>query len=242
SSIMYSVKVKLSLMRDGNFVLSEGRARLLKLVNEEGSITIAAKKMKMSYRHAWGVLRAISDSAGAKIVSTQRGGKEGGKTILTPEGKRLLEEYESKKNHIEKMIKDGNVYRQPALTVDGIVTIDGKVVLVRRAREPFKGRYALPGGFVEYGERTEDAVVREVKEETGLDTKVTRLLTVRSDPLRDPRGHTVSVIYVLEKVSGKLSGGDDAERAELFSLKSLPELAFDHAEILDIYKNELKID
>jgi len=239
---MYSVRVKVSLMCDGCFVLSEGRAKLLKLIEEEGSISIAAKKMKMSYRHAWGILHTISKSAGVEIISSKRGGKEGGKTSLTNEGKRLLEEYEVRKNQIETIMRDGRLYNRPALTVDGIVTIDGKVVLVRRGKEPFKGRYALPGGFVEYGERTEDAVVREVREETGLETKVKKLLTVRSDPLRDPRGHTVSVIYVLDRVGGELKGGDDAEKAELFSLNSLPELAFDHGDILKIYMDEVKVD
>ncbi len=236
SGIMDSIKVKLSLYRDGKFVLSEGRARLLKLVEGEGSITLAAKKMKMSYRHAWGVLRAVSDAAGVEIINSSRGGEKGGKTSLTDEGKRLLNEYEARSNELSHFMKDKKAYDRPALTVDGVVALEGKIVLIRRGNEPFKGKYALPGGFVEYGETTEHAVVREVKEETGLETKIVRLLAVRSDPLRDPRGHTVSVVYVLEKTGGKLVGGDDAERACLFTLGALPQMAFDHAAVVELYK------
>jgi 8-oxo-dGTP diphosphatase len=118
------------------------------------------------------------------------------------------------------------------VTVDGIVLVDGKLVCVRRGREPFKGRLALPGGFVEYGETVEEAVMREVREETGLETRVVRLVGVYSDPARDPRGHTVGVVFVLEPAGGKLRAGDDAAAVVLVDPENPPPLAFDHSRII----------
>ena len=133
-------------------------------------------------------------------------------------------------------------YRNPKLTVDGIVFEEGKVLLIKRKREPFKGRWALPGGFVNYNERVEDAVVREVKEETNLETEIDYLFGVYSDPDRDPRGHTVSIVYVLKRRGGTLRGGDDAEDARFFPLDELPELAFDHDKILSDFRRKINDD
>lgn len=126
-----------------------------------------------------------------------------------------------------------NGYVAPALTVDAVLLKGNDVLLVKRGREPFKGAWAIPGGFVEVGERTEDAVRRELAEETGLKGDIVDLLGVYSDPDRDPRGHTVSVVYVL-KVGGiiAIAAGDDADEARWFALDKLPPLAFDHARIL----------
>ena len=123
-------------------------------------------------------------------------------------------------------------YKSPKLTVDGIILKDGKILLIKRKNEPFKGKWALPGGFVDYGEKTEDAVVREIFEETGLKTKIINLIGVYSDPNRDPRGHTVSVVYKLKPYGGELQNGDDASDAKFFAFDELPELAFDHKEII----------
>src|SRR5438128_10952011 len=83
----------------------------------------------------------------------------------------------------------------PSVAVAGIVLQDGKLVAVRRMNEPYRGMPALPGGFVELGETTVEAVVREVREETGLETRVKRLVGVVSDPKRDPRGHVISIVH-----------------------------------------------
>ena len=123
-------------------------------------------------------------------------------------------------------------YKSPKLTVDGIILNDKKIVLIKRKNPPFKGKWSLPGGFVEYGEKTEDAVVREVFEETGLKTKIKDLVGVYSDPGRDPRGHTVSVVYLLEMQGGGLKSGDDASDVMFFDLRHLPELSFDHEHII----------
>ncbi|MBN1860353.1 MAG: NUDIX hydrolase [Candidatus Thermoplasmatota archaeon] len=127
--------------------------------------------------------------------------------------------------------------RTPALTVDGIIINEKSVLLVQRKYEPFRDHWALPGGFVEYGEKTEDAVIREVFEETGLRVKIKLLLGVYSDPGRDPRGHTVTVAYLVEPIGGTVKAGDDAGSAKFFKVDELPALAFDHAQILmDAFK------
>ncbi len=120
----------------------------------------------------------------------------------------------------------------PALTVDIVIPIDGKIVLIKRKNEPYKGKWALPGGFVDYGERVEAAAVRESHEETNLDVELVGLLGVYSDPARDPRGHTVSVAYIANKIGGELEGADDAAAAALFAPAEAVDLAFDHDHIL----------
>lgn len=122
--------------------------------------------------------------------------------------------------------------RYPRLTVDGVVIEDKKILLIKRKNSPFRGKWALPGGFVDYGERVEDAVLREVKEETGLDTIIENLLGIYSDPKRDPRGHTVSIVYLLSVKGGTLKGSDDALLAKFFEIDAMPPLAFDHKKII----------
>ena len=119
------------------------------------------------------------------------------------------------------------------LTVDAIIPYEGKIVLIKRKNEPYKDRYALPGGIVEYGERVEDALVREVKEETGLDVEIYKLVGVYSDPDRDPRGHFVSVCFVALPKGGRLKASDDAKEVALFDLEEIPQLAFDHNRMID---------
>jgi 8-oxo-dGTP diphosphatase len=126
--------------------------------------------------------------------------------------------------------------RHPWVTVDGLVLFEGKLVAVLRRNEPFRNMTALPGGFVELGETTETAVVREVEEETGLRTKVSRLVGVYSEPTRDPRGHTVSVAYALDVVGGTLTAGSDAAVVVLLDMEQLPAMAFDHAKIVADWK------
>ncbi|MBC7086672.1 MAG: NUDIX hydrolase [Methanomethylovorans sp.] len=120
----------------------------------------------------------------------------------------------------------------PLLTVDAIILYDSKIVFVRRKHDPFKGMFALPGGFVEVGETTEKAVVREAKEETGLSIEIIKLIGVYSEPSRDPRGHTVSVCY-LAKGKGIPKAGSDAAEVKLFTIEEVPKLAFDHNHIID---------
>ncbi|MEM0022621.1 MAG: NUDIX hydrolase, partial [Archaeoglobaceae archaeon] len=106
--------------------------------------------------------------------------------------------------------------RHITLTVDAINTYERKIVMVKRRNEPFKDIYALPGGIVEYGETVENAVLREVEEETGLKGKIHSLVGVYSDPNRDPRGHFVSICFIVIPIGGELRSGSDAKEVALF--------------------------
>jgi 8-oxo-dGTP diphosphatase len=119
----------------------------------------------------------------------------------------------------------------PLLTVDIIVRVGRKIVLIRRRNPPYQNQWALPGGFVELGESVEEAAVREAKEETGLDVELKKLAGVFSDPDRDPRGHTVSICFTASG-NGTLKASSDAQEAGLFDPDNLPPLAFDHEKII----------
>ncbi|MGH9366265.1 MAG: NUDIX hydrolase [Thermoanaerobaculia bacterium] len=125
--------------------------------------------------------------------------------------------------------------RYPRLTVDAwIRDRQGRLLLVRRGRPPFRGRWGLPGGFCEWKETTEHCCAREAREETGLSVRVGALLGVYSAPDRDPRGHNVTVLYAARPVGGRVRGGDDAAEARWFTRAELRRLsfAFDHREIV----------
>ncbi len=121
----------------------------------------------------------------------------------------------------------------PVLTADAVILDPEEgVVLIRRGHPPFQGCWALPGGFVEVGESCAQACVREAREETGLEVEPVALLGVFSRPDRDPRGHTVSSVFVCRVVGGRLACGDDASDARWFGDLTGVELAFDHADVL----------
>jgi 8-oxo-dGTP diphosphatase len=132
-------------------------------------------------------------------------------------------------------------FKTPKITVDGIIKKENEILLIKRRNNPYKDCWALPGGYVEYNEKTDDAVIREVFEETGLLTKIVNLIGVYSDPNRDPRGHTISIVYELKIQTGLLIGGDDAYSPSFFNINNLPEkLSFDHKKIIFNYLKELK--
>lgn len=123
--------------------------------------------------------------------------------------------------------------RTPALATDCVVfDAKGRVLLVRRKFPPFKGRYALPGGFVEIGETVEDACRRELLEETGVKASRLRLIGVYSHPKRDPRGHTCAVAFATKVARAKATAGDDAAAADWVEDWKMAELAFDHARVV----------
>jgi ADP-ribose pyrophosphatase YjhB (NUDIX family) len=126
--------------------------------------------------------------------------------------------------------------RNPLLTVDLIIEMEdrpGHIVLVERKNPP--PGWALPGGFVDYGETVEEAAAREAKEETGLDVTNLRQFHTYSDPSRDSRGHMVSVVFTA-RAKGTPEGGDDARVARIFPAEDLPgDMAFDHREIIEAY-------
>lgn len=131
--------------------------------------------------------------------------------------------------HCQHEIK---TYRNPVPTVDIIIEIDEAIVLIKRKNPPYG--WALPGGFVDYGECYEDAALREAAEETGLQIKELRQFRTYSDPNRDPRQHTASTIFIA-KASGLPMAGDDAALAALFTKEEIPQLVFDHGRIVEDY-------
>ncbi|MBW1800163.1 MAG: NUDIX hydrolase [Deltaproteobacteria bacterium] len=124
-------------------------------------------------------------------------------------------------------------YRNPFPTVDIIIEIGDGIVLIKRKNPPFG--WALPGGFVDYGESLETAAVREAKEETSLDVHLISQLGAYSDPERDPRQHTITVVFIA-RAKGRPEAADDAVEIGVFNHDNLPEaLAFDHGKILRDY-------
>jgi 8-oxo-dGTP diphosphatase len=131
-------------------------------------------------------------------------------------------------------------YRNPTPTVDIIIRVGDQVVLIERKNAPFG--WALPGGFVDYGESLEQAAVREAAEETGLELTGLRQFRAYSAPDRDPRQHNISFVFIAEG-HGELNAGDDASGAALFPLDALPSpLCFDHGQILTDYKRTLAVN
>jgi 8-oxo-dGTP diphosphatase len=126
---------------------------------------------------------------------------------------------------------------KPAVTTDvAVVTASGdgrRVLLIKRANEPFAGRWALPGGFLEPRELLEHCARRELREETGLEVGALEQLGAYDTPGRDPRGWIISVVYIA-RVAEELpvAGADDAADARWFGLRELPQLAFDHDRVL----------
>jgi 8-oxo-dGTP diphosphatase len=123
-------------------------------------------------------------------------------------------------------------YKNPLPTVDIIIEIKGGIILIERKNKPFG--WALPGGFVDYGESLEQAATREALEETGLQITLKQQLKTYSAPDRDPRHHTISTVFIAT-ADGSPRAGDDAAKADIFAQQNLPRLAFDHAKILTDY-------
>lgn len=123
--------------------------------------------------------------------------------------------------------------RNPIPTIDLIIEYNKSIILINRKNPP-EG-WALPGGFVDYGESLEAAAVREAKEETGLDVELLRQFHAYSDPKRDPRHHTITIVFIA-KAKGKAIAGDDAKEIGLFNKDALPDqIAFDHRDIINDY-------
>ena len=124
-------------------------------------------------------------------------------------------------------------HQNPLLTVDIIIEIDHGIILIQRANPPHG--WALPGGFVDYGESLESAAVREAREETSLDVTLIEQFHAYSDPSRDPRHHTASIVFIAQG-TGKPVAADDARHLQVFSPDDLPNnIVFDHPEILADY-------
>ncbi len=124
------------------------------------------------------------------------------------------------------------VYKNPVPTVDIIIEVDKSIVLIKRKNPPHG--WALPGGFVDYGESYETAALREAEEETGLAVRNLQQFRTYSDPDRDPRQHTASTVFIARADTSQ-TAGDDAAEAKLFTKENLPKLVFDHAKIVADY-------
>jgi 8-oxo-dGTP diphosphatase len=122
---------------------------------------------------------------------------------------------------------------QPWIAADAVVFDDlGRVLLIRRKNRPFQGAFALPGGFVEAGETTQAAALRELSEETGIEGTEPQLVGVYSDPGRDPRHHVISIAYLVVPRSNNVRAGDDASAAQFVTDWQREPLAFDHGRII----------
>jgi len=133
-------------------------------------------------------------------------------------------------------LKDKMHPRNPYLTVDIIIRVGDEVILIARKNPPLG--WALPGGFVDYGESLESAAIREAKEETGLDVYSLQQFRAYSDPNRDPRQHNISMVFTAY-ADGKPVAGDDAGKVMLVHYNYIPELVFDHNKIMRDYLNTL---
>lgn len=133
-------------------------------------------------------------------------------------------------------------HRNPIPTVDVIIEQNSRILMIRRKNDPYKGCLALPGGFVDEGEKIEDAAIREANEETSLNIHLVDILGVYSDPKRDLRGHLISTVFVgivpTDNLSVEASAQDDASEVEWINLEAINKsnIAFDHKKILFDYK------
>lgn len=132
-------------------------------------------------------------------------------------------------------------YPRPAVTVDAILVSSARtVLLIERGREPYKGKWALPGGFIDMDESLETACLRELQEETGITINEVNQFKAFGAVNRDPRHRTISVVfYAFVGAEQPAQAGDDAAEAKWFPLDELPELAFDHGQILAEFKSEV---
>lgn len=137
--------------------------------------------------------------------------------------------------HDEKCPRCGR-YDNRGVTVDALILEGIQILLIRRGAEPFKGYWALPGGYVGWDETIQEAVTREVLEETGLKVTGMKQLPVYSDPARHPR-QCIDIPFLVS-VEGEIRAGDDAKDAKYFDINSLPELAFDHLQIIQDYTKQ----
>ncbi|HEX2408524.1 MAG TPA: NUDIX hydrolase [Nitrososphaeraceae archaeon] len=129
-------------------------------------------------------------------------------------------------------------YKNPIPTVDAIIQKStNSILLVKRSKDPFKNQFALPGGFVNEGETIEEAIKREVYEETSLEVHPIDILGVYSDPKRDPRGHIMTVVFIVLIIRGNPSAGDDAKEISWIPIEKISDIkvAFDHKLVIHDY-------
>jgi 8-oxo-dGTP diphosphatase len=222
----FETECDIKLTKGGELIIDEHHAILLEKISRTGSLELATEELGILVDEAKTWLDRIGDVLMTPAVLLGSDGK----MTLTDKGRELLSDYQTRSRMAKSQVQ--NLWKKPWVTADGIVVIEGQVVLIKKGREPFKGMYALPGGIVEYGETAEECAVREFEEETGLRTRVLDLVGVYSAADRDPRGHFITLAFNLQPIGGLLYGGDDAAEALLFPLDRLPDMAADHKKIL----------
>lgn len=221
----FEVVCDLILRLDGRDILDAAGGDVLGEISKNGENAIVAQRLGVTIGELADIIGSINMKAGVILIDTV-----GAQLSLTVRGIEAFQVLELKRHMLSEQMK--NLWEKPWISTDGIIFHEEKIVLIKRGKEPFKGMYALPGGIVEYGERVEDCVVREIREETGLETEVMNLVGVYSEPERDPRGHFITIAFNLRVLGGKLHSGDDATDVSLFELDSLPDLAADHLSII----------
>lgn len=224
----YDLELQIALRERGRRVLSPAEAKALQALKRHRSWAEAARSLRRSQSALKRLLQRARRRAGGPLALPS--GR------LTTRGRKLLREYETLAGALDLALHQAA--HQPRITVDGLIAGEKGVLLIQRANPPFKGAWAIPGGFVEWGEAVEEAVCREIEEETSLKTEIEELVGVYSKMGRDPRGHTVSVAFALRPVGGRLAAKTDATRVSWHAWDALPPLAFDHAEILAEYRRK----
>lgn len=223
-SVEFEVDARLT--RGGRTLLDEDLARFLRAL-ERGASAAAAREvagLAPSRIRRW--REAVREQLGADPLE-----RAGRRLAPSETGQALLQAFLPKNSALHVQVASG--FKVPLLAVDGLVLHGGRLVAVRRRYDPHEGQDCLPGGMVEYGETVEEAVVREVREETGLRTEVEGLVGVYSAPGRDPRGHVISLAFALRSVGGELRSGSDAAGVGLLDPQDLPEMGFDHNAIVE---------
>ncbi len=185
-------------------------------------------------------LKSATDQSlsGIQAVIDERFLAATGRSAFMPDGtsfsdvlRNAISIYENKVSLSKEQLV--NRWKSPSVAADSILIRDGKLLLVRRKNEPYRGYYALPGGILDEWETLEQCALRELMEETGINGRIRSLLGVYSDPDRDPRVRMVSAAYVVDYVDGEPRAGDDASSALFFPAGELPELAFDHDRVVE---------
>ncbi len=214
----FSLEPSFDLLYDGRMLISEKELRIL--------------KKHLDGQDADSSSLAAVDSRFKSVVGVPALGERKG--TLTPECLNAISIFEIKAHLSREQLV--HRWKSPSVAADSLVYLDGKILLIRRRKDPYKDYYALPGGILDEDETLEECAVRELYEETGLKGTVAGLLDVFSDPKRDPRVRMVSAIFVMGKVTGKLKAGDDAADALFVDIGSLPDLAYDHNRAVEEFR------
>lgn len=219
--IRYEVEIK---RKSKKHFLSKREEKLLSLLKSVVDVPKICKEVSCTLTELNALINEINSDD--KLVLL-----DGGSLKLTKLGKGYLEYFERLSEAVE--FYSAHPYVRPAVTVDGLIFYGERIVIIKRKNFPFKGEYALPGGYVNYGETVENAVVREMVEEIGQPPEDLKLVSVVSDPSRDPRGHTISVVFT-GRISDPPVAGDDASSVLLVYPKEIikKKMAFDHQDII----------